>query len=291
MVRQNKKIKSKRQSLRVKKTSKKKFPYLHGFSPKEQKRLREQARFGEFIIFSDINYSSIENLLEVGCGVGAQTEILLRRFPDLKITGIDLNTKQLGAAHKYLSKLPYGKGRFNLQWMDASNMEFKGKHFDGAFLCWILEHVPNPSQILSETRRVLRPGGRIYITEVMNHSFFLEPYSPSVWKYWMALNDYQHSQAGDPFIGAKLGNLLSATGFKNVETHIKTFYYDHRHPENRKEVIDYWTELLLSAKDVLLKNGRTTEQEVAQMVEDLTQIRKDPNAVFMYTFMQATATA
>jgi len=41
-----------------------------------------------------------KKILEVGCGVGAQTEILLRRFPKTHVTGIDLNDKQLEAAKK-----------------------------------------------------------------------------------------------------------------------------------------------------------------------------------------------
>ena len=51
------------------------FPYLHGFSSEEQDRLRRQARFGEHTIYQDVNFSRVKNLLEVGCGVGAQSEI------------------------------------------------------------------------------------------------------------------------------------------------------------------------------------------------------------------------
>ena len=265
------------------------FPYLHGFSPKEQARLRAQAKFGEHMIYRDVNFSACKKILEVGCGVGAQSEIILRRFPDLHLTGIDLNDRQLKAAIAHLGSLPFAKGRFELKLLDASNMEFPSKSFEGAFLCWILEHVPDPARILSEVRRVLIPGSRIYVTEVMNHSFFLDPYSPMVWKYWMAFNDYQYENAGDPFIGAKLGNLLTAVGYTNVETHIKTWHYDNRHPENRREIIEYWTELLLSGQEQLLSSGAVTADIVKGAVEELNTVRKDPNAVFMYSFMQASA--
>jgi hypothetical protein len=65
--------------------------YLHGFSPVEQARLIKQARLLESTIFNSIDYTGVKQLLEVGSGVGAQTEILLRRFPDLRVTCVDLN--------------------------------------------------------------------------------------------------------------------------------------------------------------------------------------------------------
>src|SRR5690606_41975834 len=51
------------------------FPYLHGFSPTEQARLMKQARLAESTIFRNIDYAGATRLLEVGSGVGAQTEI------------------------------------------------------------------------------------------------------------------------------------------------------------------------------------------------------------------------
>ncbi|MNJ92597.1 Demethylrebeccamycin-D-glucose O-methyltransferase [compost metagenome] len=266
------------------------FPYLHGFSSDEQERLRKQARFGEYTVYQNINLSNVKDLLEVGCGVGAQSEIILRRFPDLKLTGIDRSTKQLAAAKQRLSHLPYTSGRFDLKEMDATAMEFSANSFDGAFLCWILEHVPDPIRVLSEVRRVLRPGSPIYITEVMNASFFLDPYSPNVWKYWMAFNEYQMRQKGDPFVGAKLGNFLMQLGYKDIQTEVKTWFLDNRQPQARKDCIEYWAELLLSAGDQLIAAGCVSEDVVQGMKEEMAKVANDPNAVFYYSFVQAKAT-
>lgn len=265
------------------------FPYLHGFSEIEQKRLQKQARFSEQSVYRNIDLSGVQNLLEVGCGVGAQSEIILRRFPEINLTGIDLNTKQLATAKNFLGTFKYLQGRYSLQEMNASHMTFTPNQFDGAFLCWVLEHVPDPQRVLSEVRRVLRPGATVYVTEVMNSSFFLEPYSPNIWKYWMAFNDFQFDHAGDPFIGAKLGNLLSALGFINIETEIITWHLDNRRPARRKEVIDYWSELMLSASDQLVESSYITEETAQLAKQELETVGNDPNAVFLYSFMQAKA--
>ena len=264
------------------------FPYVHGFSKEEQDRLRKQAEFGEYIIFRDVDFSSCNHVLEVGCGVGAKTEILLRRFPNIQLSGIDVNDNQVTATKTFLEGLPHFQNRYTIQKMDASNMEFQSNTFDGAFICWVLEHVPDPIRVLSEARRVLKPGSRIYVTEVMNSSFFLDPYSPNVWKYWMSFNDYQYDGAGDPFIGAKLGNLLTAVGYQRVKTNIITWHFDNRHPGKRKTIIEYWMEMLLSAANQLIEAKYTTAETVGAVKKELKSVQNDPNAVFMYSFMQAS---
>lgn len=266
------------------------FPYLHGFSKKEQDRLRQQAAFSEYKIYEGLNLSDVNNLLEIGCGVGAQTEIILRRFPNIQVTCIDANENQLAACKENLKNHSYAKNRYTVQKGDAQKLDFKSNSFDGAFLCWVLEHIAEPAKVLSEARRVLRPGGKIYVTEVLNSSFFLDPYSPHVWEYWMKFNDYQYENAGDPFVGAKLGNLLLSMGFKDVHTQVKTWHFDNRYPDKRKETIEFWTELLMSGKEQLIHEKIISEELAENCYQELRSVANDPNAVFFYSFIQAEAT-
>ena len=265
-------------------------PYLHGYSPTEQARLRRQARIGEATIFRDIDYAGATRLLEVGSGVGAQTEILLRRFPHLHVTCVDLNQAQLDAARAHLGTMAWLDGRYELHRADATDLPFDARAFDAAFLCWVLEHVPSPARVLAEVRRVLAPGAPVYATEVMNASFLLDPYSPNVWRYWMAFNDFQIDSGGDPFVGAKLGNLLLAGGFRDVTTQVRTFHFDNRDPARRKTMIAFWEELLLSAADQLLEAGKVDQSTVDGVHREMRQVQNDPDAVFFYSFVQARAT-
>ena len=264
-------------------------PYLHGFSRTEQARLVKQARIAESTIFRHVDYPGAKRLLEVGSGVGAQTEILLRRFPELHATCVDFSPSQLDAARANLGAKAWLEGRYTLQQADAGELPFEPRSFDSAFLCWVLEHVPSPARVLSEVRRVLSPGSPVYITEVMNASFLLDPYSPNVWRYWMAFNDFQIDSGGDPFVGAKLGNLLLAVGFHEVTTEIKTFHFDNREPAQRKTMIAFWEELLLSAADQLLAAGKVDAATVDGVRREMRLVQNDPNAVFFYSFVQARA--
>src|SRR5579883_1627847 len=98
--------------------------YLHGYSDEERERLHRQARFLEPMVHDRLPFRRRRRLLEVGAGVGAETEILLRHFPDLRVTGIELNDEQIAEAQRYLASVPWamadGKPRYEIRKMDAT---------------------------------------------------------------------------------------------------------------------------------------------------------------------------
>jgi len=263
--------------------------YLHGFTPEEQDRLKRQARFLEDKVHDKLPFRRCRKLLEVGCGVGAQTEILLRRYPDLHVTGIDASEANLAAGDRNLKALGWAGGRYDLKRADASRLDAAAGQFDSAFLCWILEHVAEPARILSEVRRVLAPGSPIVVTEVQNASLFVDPYSPKTLAYWMAYNDWQIELGGDPFVGAKLGNLLQAVGYREITTKVRTFHLDNRRAGERAEFLAFWTELLLSGADELLAAGKVDQDIVSGMKEELDEVAHSADSVFYYSFVQARA--
>ena len=54
--------------------------------------------------------------------------------------------------------------------------------------------------------RIVRPGGRIFVSEVYNQSLCVEPAQPSVERYWAAVNTTQTRAGGHPNVGARLGD-------------------------------------------------------------------------------------
>lgn len=264
--------------------------YLHGYSPDEQNRLYKQARVLEDSVYRGVDLSQASQIIEVGCGVGAQTEILLERFPQLTIVGVDASKTQIARAKKHFEKHPHGK-RVRFEVADALKLPFKENTFDGAFVCWFLEHVQNPVEILREVRRVLKPGSLIDCSEVLNATLYLSPYSPATLHYWFNFNDHQWSIGGDPFVGGKLANYLIASGFQNITTEPKVLFFDNRAPKRRAEIIEYWTHLLLSGAPSLLDAGKTTKKEVDAMQKELSVLKDAPDSVFFYSFMHAKARA
>jgi ubiquinone/menaquinone biosynthesis C-methylase UbiE len=263
--------------------------YLHGFSKKEQQRLLHQAQFLEPWVYQGIDLGKKKHLLEVGCGVGAQTKILAKRFPNLKIDAVDRSDLQLSAASRNL-KGPVRSKQVRLFQQDALNLNLEDKgQYDSAFLCWLLEHVPDPVQVLKQVRKNLKPGAIIYCTEVFNQTLFMEPYSPAFMKYWFEFNDEQWSIKGYPFIGASLGNFLKQAGFKDIQTEMRPFHFDSRNPKMRAEFTEYFFNILLSAEKTLLAKGRVTRSQIKEMKAEVQRVKRSKDAVFFYAFVRATA--
>jgi ubiquinone/menaquinone biosynthesis C-methylase UbiE len=171
--------------------------YLHGYSAEERARLVEQAHTLAPWVHRDLPYAKARSLIEVGSGVGAQLELLLDAFPSLRVTGVDRSRVQLDAARRLLT----GRAATLLH-ADATALPHADGAFDAAFLCWVLEHVPSPRDVLAEVARVLAPGAPIVVTEVCNTTLTLWPDAPATMRYWDAFNAHQRAIGGDPIVGA-----------------------------------------------------------------------------------------
>lgn len=265
--------------------------YVHGFSSEEQKRLYEQGRFFENSVFKNVDFSKTKKIIEIGSGVGAQTEILLERFPQLQIQCIDASSEQIETAKKNLSRRKEFQGRYHLEQADALKLPYQDSTFEGAFICWLLEHVQNPVEILKEAHRVLKQNGIIFCNEVLNATFYMHPYSPATQKFWFEFNDHQWNLKGDPFVGGKLANYLLQAGFQEITTSVITHHYDHRTPKKRAAFLEYWCSLLLSGAPALIKAGKINQTEVDEMTSEFSRLKNDPNSVIFYSWIQAQAKA
>ena len=94
-------------------------------------------------------------VLDVGAGSG----LLQDQVRDY--TGLDISV----TAHRYFHK-PFVQG-------DARAMPFRDGEFDAAWSIWVLEHVPNPEMALAEMRRVIKPGGLLFLLP----AWFVSPFA------------------------------------------------------------------------------------------------------------------
>lgn len=264
--------------------------YVHGYDDKEQQRLFQQAKFLEPYIYEKVDFSKQKHIVEVGSGVGAQTAIILERFPHLTIDCVDISEAQIAVAKKKLAKyIKSGQVRIHLS--DGHELPFSENTFDAAFLCWFLEHVPGPVEVLTEVRRVLKSGSYVFCNEVLNSTFFIDPYSPATLQYLFAMNDHQWNLGGDPFVGAKLGNFLLEAGYQSVSTDVRTLHYDNRAPKMRGLMLDYWSDLLVSSSKELIKAKKVTPAIVNAMQKELKAHTNTKNSVFFDAWIQAKGQA
>lgn len=262
--------------------------YIHTFEPDEQARLIRQGRFLEPWVQSKVDFSACASVLEVGCGVGAQLQGLLRRFPDVRYTGIDASAAQLDRARQFLAE-PVATGRVELAQVSAYSLPFPDASFDGVCIYWVLEHLADPRGALAEVFRVLKPGGVFYCTEVFNSGLYARPRQPGMESYWRAFNALQEELDGDPDIGVRLGELLDAAGFERIAFYDVSPQLDARLVDvgARREFVDFWQTLLLSGAVKLEQHGRISAPDIAALKAAFATLYATPHAIFRYAVMQA----
>lgn len=265
--------------------------YLHGYTREEQERLIHQSRFLEPYVYKGIDFSKVTELLEVGSGVGAQTEILLERFPHLRITSVEISPEQTAFAEERLKKY-IDSGKVKIVLADATDLsELADDTYEACFICWFLEHVPHPIDILKEVKKKLRPNAYVTVSEVNNSSLFIDPYAPNTLKYWYEFNDHQWNIQGHPFMGLRLGNVLSSAGFKNIDLDFRALHFDQRDPVKKKEFVDYFYNLIKSANPGLVKKGVVPPELIEDVKLEFELAKSDPRGVFYYSFVRAEAQA
>lgn len=110
--------------------------------------------------------------LDVGCGNGAFTEVLVERTAPAEVIGIDPSEGQLA----YARTRP-GVKSAKFQTADAQALPFADGSFDVATMALVIVFVPDPARAVSEMARVVRPGGCVasYMWDIPGGGLPLEP--------------------------------------------------------------------------------------------------------------------
>ena len=110
--------------------------------------------------------------VDVGCGNGAFTELLVERCAPVEIQGVDPSAGQLAfARERHKTKVAeFRQG-------DALALPFADHAFDAAFMALVIFFVPEPAKGVAEMARVVRPGGTVaaYAWDILGGGFPLEP--------------------------------------------------------------------------------------------------------------------
>jgi len=216
-------------------------PYVHGYSPRESERLSDQARTLTDLLHHDIRYPAGSQVLEAGCGTGAQTVILARNSPDALITSVDVSAESVEKAKERVEAAGLTNVSFHVG--DLFSLPFPEESFDHIFVCFVLEHLPDPGLALLRLRPLLKRGGTITVIEGDHGSAFFHPDSPEAGKAIRCLVELQKEAGGDALIGRKLFPLVDGAGFSGVLVSPRLVYVD----ASRPELVEGFTKLTFTA--------------------------------------------
>jgi ArsR family transcriptional regulator len=120
---------------------------------------------------------------DLGCGTGQLTETVA---PYVKqVIAVDSSPDMLEAARQRLG----GAGNVDLRNGDLENLPLGLGELDAAMLSLVLHYSPSPARALAEVGRVLRPGGRVLVVDMLPHE--RQEYQQQMGHVWLGFSEKQ----------------------------------------------------------------------------------------------------
>jgi ubiquinone/menaquinone biosynthesis C-methylase UbiE len=262
-----------------------KTEYVHGYDPRENIRLQDQASTLVELLHTDTQYPEGSRVLEAGCGVAAQTVTLARNSPAALITSIDISPVSIAEAER--KTIEAGCKNVRFQQADIFNLPFDPDSFDHIFVCFVLEHLSQPLKALQLLKRVLRKGGTITVIEGDHGSAYFYPDSEAAHRAIQCQVELQRKAGGNAMIGRELYPLLNKAGYSSVHVSPRMVYVDASKPE----LVDGFTRKTFTAmiegiRSAALTAGIAEEGDFDSGIRDLYRTSAD-DGVFCYTFFKA----
>jgi ubiquinone/menaquinone biosynthesis C-methylase UbiE/biotin operon repressor len=159
-------------------------------------------------------------IADLGAGEGTFSQLLARRSK--KVIAVDNSEKMV----EYGRELALKHGVKNLEYRkgDLEEVPIRDATVDLAFFSQALHHAQHPARAVAEAARILKPGGRIVVLDLLRHS------------YEEARELYADLWLG--FTEVEVTRFLRQAGFKNIETSIVHSEEDAPHFETLLAVGD-----------------------------------------------------
>lgn len=261
--------------------------HLHGYSERGATRLVDQAAQLSELLHHDTRYPAGSDVLEAGCGVGAQTIHLARGSPLARITSIDTSANSLAMAEQRAREA--GVQNVVFEQADLFELPYPKAHFDHIFVCFVLEHLARPDDALVALTSRLRPGGTLTVIEGDHGSALYHPPSAEAQRVIDCLVEIQARAKGDARIGRRLYPLLRAAGLEELSVSPRHLYADASRPAWVKGfALDTFTAMVQGARGAAVAKGLVDEVTFDRGIAALRRTA-EADGVFCYTFFKAVA--
>jgi ubiquinone/menaquinone biosynthesis C-methylase UbiE len=261
--------------------------YVHGYNQRENIRLQDQASTLVELLHSDTSYAPGSQVLEAGCGVGAQTITLTANSPHANIISVDISETSLAEAKKKIEAAGFKNVSFRQG--DIYNLPFGFESFDHIFVCFVLEHLSRPVEALNCLKNLLKIGGTITVIEGDHGSTYFYPDNEAAYKAIQCQVELQKRAGGNAKIGRELYPLLNKAGFSSVTVSPRMVYIDSSKPLLVEGFTkNTFTAMIEGVRNSSLQAGIIDEKTFDDGIKGLYRTA-EADGVFCYTFFKAVA--
>ena len=116
-------------------------------------------------LLDQLDLTAADRVLDVGCGLGGASRFAAKHY-GCRVTGVDLTPEYVETGAELCSWVGLGD-RITLEQGDATATPYPDGTFDKAYVMHVGMNIADKGAIASELCRVLRPGGRVGIYDIM----------------------------------------------------------------------------------------------------------------------------
>jgi len=115
-------------------------------------------------LVSEMELIEGSSILDLGCGTGKLTRLIAKRLGEGSILGVDLTPGMVEIARRTLPTEYEGMVDFSIG--AGENLDLQSNSFDLITSAFTLRNVNSLEEVISEMKRVVKPGGRVYSLEL-----------------------------------------------------------------------------------------------------------------------------
>lgn len=170
--------------------------------------MEHQRRAGPDRAVDLLRLTGDDRVLDVGCGPGIDLEELSRRCGHA--IGIDRSLRMTDAA-----RAREELGAVSVAVADGQMLPFARGTFDACWARVVLLHTEDPQRVVGEIARVLRPGGRVVLSEPDHGSHIVSTAEPEIFE---RIKEHRRRQFRNPLVGRRLGDFVTTAGLTVTAT-------------------------------------------------------------------------
>ena len=226
-------------------------------------------------------------LLDFGCGPGAISVGLAKAVAPGEMHGVDMAEPQIEMARSLAASQGQDNAIFHVG--DVTDLKFEDGFFDVAHCRNVLMHVPDTAAVLSEVKRVLKPGGLIACREMICESAFTHPDFGIMRRSWEMFEDLVRADDGHPQMGKEMKGHILEAGFVDIRMNASFSLYST--PEEIASIYRLISQWLLApeASEAAIKYGASSSKLVKDLKVAYDQWKEHPGALFTFAYGEAIA--